>query len=27
MLGTTVASFFSITGVLALLNSGLVPWP
>lgn len=27
MLGTTVASFFSITAVLSLLSSGAVPWP
>jgi hypothetical protein len=27
MLGTTVASFFSITAVLALLTSGALPWP
>ena len=27
MLGTTVASFFSITAVLALLTGGALPWP
>lgn len=27
MLGTTVASFFTITALLALLTSGAVPWP